>query len=54
MALKLPAREVAEQILDIPVKDLGLKPAEHVPDHRLKGQNTAQWAAILGMSERCA
>jgi hypothetical protein len=36
MALKLSKREVAERILDVLVKDLGLKPGERVPDHQLK------------------
>jgi hypothetical protein len=36
MVHKLSQRDVAERILDILVKDLGLKPGERVPDHQLK------------------
>jgi hypothetical protein len=36
MVFDLSKRDVAERILDILVKDLGLKPGDRVPDHQLK------------------
>lgn len=36
MVRDLSQRDVAERVLDILVKDLGLKPGARVPDHRLK------------------
>jgi hypothetical protein len=42
MPIKMAQREIAEWILDILVKDLGLKPGNPVPDHELKQKYRAR------------
>jgi hypothetical protein len=42
MVFELSKRDVAERILDVLVKDLGLKPGERVPDHELKAKYRAR------------
>jgi hypothetical protein len=42
MAIKMTQQDVAEWILDILVKDLGLKPGDPLPDHQLKEKYRAR------------
>ncbi len=42
MPIKMTRQKVAERILDILVKDLGLKPEDPVPDHQLKEKYRAR------------